>query len=298
MHSAHSIPLFIGLLLFLTGCQKNEETHPMEPVVAVIEAKSDQALSRQSYTGQIRARHEVNLAFRVAGKISERLVEVGDQVRAGQVLAKLEPIDYRLAVEAAESELVAAKAAQERTQKDELRLRALLQTQAISASEYEISKSAADSTAAQVQRAERMLELSQRRLAYCDLIADSDSVVSQLFVDTGSVVAEGSPVFRLAQLGELEAVIDIPENRIDVARTLQASVTTWAEQGDRFDAKLRETSPYADPNTRTYQTRFSILEPSEHLRLGMTAKVELAEIGQSTSFRLPPTALVLRDGST
>ncbi len=225
-------------------------------------------------------------------------MEVGDQVRAGQVLAKLEPIDYRLAFEAAESELVAAKAAQERTQKDEARLRGLLQTQSISASEYEISKSAADSATAQVQRAERMLEMAQRRLAYCELIADSDSVVSQMFVDTGSVVAEGAPVFRLAQLGELEAVIDIPENRIELARTMQASVSTWAEEEQRFSAKLRETAPYADPNTRTYQTKFTILEPSHNLRLGMTAKVELEEAGQETNFRLPPSALVVRDGST
>lgn len=285
-------------VLFLTGCQKREAFEQPPVLVAVHRVSDDQLLPAQRYTGQIRSRYEITSSFRVAGKIAQRLADVGQAVRAGDVLARLDATDYQLTVEAATNELESALASELRAVQEEGRTRDLSKRKMISDSEYDAAKSAADSASAAVRRAKRMLELAQHRLEYCVLKAEHDSVVTAVLAESGGVVLDGTPIFQLARLDEREVVIDIPENRIEQAKEQTGSLTLWSNSNAPIPIKLREIAPSADPATRTYRARYSIPNASEEIRLGMTAIVELSSTTQAPLISVPMTSLVHRQGET
>jgi membrane fusion protein, multidrug efflux system len=261
--------------------------------VRVQEVTADAAAAEQSYTGVVRARYETDLAFRVGAKIASRHVEVGQRVSAGAVLLRLDPTDYRLAVKAAESDLSAAEAEVVQATAEDARL-ARLQG-AVSSLETDKTRSARDVAVGRRDRAAEALTLARNRLAYCELIADADGVVTALTAEAGQVVAEGQVVARLARDGEREAVVSLPENRADAARSARAAVTLWAAPGESYPAVLRELSPTADPVTRTYQARFTVTNPGPKIVLGMTATVHLAPAGADPGYVLPLSSL-LRTG--
>ncbi len=282
----------IGLsLLFLTGCQKTEVKVDRPVRVAVAEVKPVSESQPMTFTGQVKARYELNSAFRVGGKVEARLVEVGQTIRAGAVLAKLEPTDFKLAWEAAKNDLEAAQAALQRTTAEEKRTRELVQKSMISPSEYELAKASAETSLATMQRMQRMVELAQNRLDYCTLRADYDCVVTKVLVEVGAVVQEGTPVFQLARLDELEVAIDLPENRMERAKSSEANMKLWSHPDREYSMRLREISPAADLITRTYQVRYSILQPDESIRLGMTATLRLPGQGDQDVMEVPASAL-------
>lgn len=261
--------------------------------VRVQEVADEVEAAEQTYTGVIRARYEADLAFRVGAKIASRHVEVGQRVAAGTVLFRLDPTDYRLAVKAAESDLTAAEAEVVQTTAEDARL-ARLQG-AASSSELDRARSARDVAVGRRDRAKETLTLARNRLAYCELTADADGVVTALPVEAGQVVAEGQVVARLARDGEREAVVSLPENRVEAARSARATVTLWAAPGESYPAALRELSPTADPVTRTYQARFTVRNPGPQVVLGMTATVHLAPTDAAPGYALPLSSL-LRTG--
>jgi RND family efflux transporter MFP subunit len=270
-------------------------TAPASPrVVRVKEVTADAAASEQTYTGTVRARYETDLAFRVGAKIASRHVEVGQRVSAGAVLFRLDPTDYRLAVKAAESDLAAAEAEVVQTTAEDARLTRL--QGAVSGSEADKARSARDMAVGRRDRAKEALTLARNRLAYCELTADADGVVTALPAEAGQVVAEGQVVARLARDGEREAVISLPENQAIAAKAARAAVTLWSAPGESFPAVLRELSPVADPITRTYQARFTIQSSGPKVALGMTATVHLTPSGAATGYSLPLSSL-LRTGA-
>lgn len=263
---------------------------PPRPV-RVQEVREGGQASEQSYTGVVRARYESDLAFRVGGKVVSRHVEVGQRVKAGQPLYRLDPEDYELAVKAAEADLVSAEASVRVTAADHERNARLLRSAAISASEYDKTLSERDVAVGRRDRAARMLTLATNRLSYCTLAADADGVVTSLPVEVGQVVAEGNPVASLARDGGREAVVSLPENRVTAARSSRARVTFWSRPGRSTPAELRELSPTADPTTRTYQARFAMPEAGPEVELGMTATVHLAPADAARGFVLPLSSL-------
>lgn len=287
------LPLILPTLCFLTGCQKKLEVQAPRSVAVICVGDASKIEQTQRYTGQIRARHEVRVGFRVAGKIQERLVEVGQVVQPGQLLAKLDDADYHLAVEAATAEVEAAEASHHQANADLQRIADLFKRAMMSQSEFDAAKSADESTAAQLRRATRMLELAKNRLSYCELKADSQAVVLEVLTEAGSVVPDGTPIFKLAQIGEWEAVVSIPENRIDHLEKCQATVQIWADAVSNYSAKVREISPATDPLTRTFQVRFSIVAPTPEVRLGMTATVLLSAPSHQPLLSIPMSALIL-----
>ncbi len=290
------LPL-LGLAIVSAGCQrapaaKPPEVHP----VAVLTATPTEVSESQSYTGTIRARYEVELGFRVSGKVTGRFVEVGQYLRAGQTIAVLDPKDYELAVKSSEAELAMAEADARNAMAELARSEKATAAGVASGSDLDTRRALADSSRERVTKGRRDLEVARNRLAYCTLTTDTDGLVTVLPVEAGQVVAAGQAVARVARSGSREAVVNIPEHRMELAKAGFATVSLWSSGGSRHPVKLRELSPIADPISRTYQARYSIPDDVHDVELGMTATVHLSAGAGKSVFVLPASALV-RQGS-
>jgi RND family efflux transporter MFP subunit len=268
----------VSLLPLLSACQDQAISaiaKPERPVqVQQVAFRSDHA-SRE-FVGVVRARHEADLGFRVAGKITDRIVNAGDRVRTGDLIARLDPEDLRLQVASAEAEISAAKSNFAQASSDEERFTSLKARGYAAVADYERKKSARDEAESRLERARRSLDLARNQLGYAELRADADGVITATPAEPGQVVAIGQAVVRLAQQGEMEAAVALPETWLAEARLSKASVRLWSGPTQSFTARLRELTPQADPSTRTYAARFTIVEPNDSVALGMTAILTLS----------------------
>jgi RND family efflux transporter MFP subunit len=252
------------------------------------------ANENHEFVGVVRARYETDLGFRVAGKMVVRLVDAGDRVRAGDVVARLDPRDLQLQVESAEAERAAAASTLAQAAADELRYRSLRERGYAAVADYERKKAAKDEAEGRMERAQRALDLAQNQLAYADLKADADGVITATLAEPGQVVALGQAVARLAHRGEMEAVVALPETGLSEARQSDASVRLWSDPDRRFSARLRELSPQADATTRTYAARFTIENPDDAVALGKTATVVLSRPTDTMVAKVPLAAILNR----
>lgn len=222
--------------------------------------------------GTVVPRIESTLGFRVSGKIVQRSVDVGAVVQAGDVIAMLDPADYRLAVDNARAALASADADYARAKADHERYLNLRGSTAFVPQTLDQRQSIASTALARVDQARSQLASAENNLAYTVLQADSAGVVTAVQAEVGQVMAQGQGVIRLARTNELEIVVGVPEHRLKVVREAKdASFELWSDPGKRHAARLRELSPSADPVTRTYAARFSVIDPPEFIGLGMTA---------------------------
>ncbi|MGA0609254.1 efflux RND transporter periplasmic adaptor subunit [Caldimonas sp. KR1-144] len=269
-------------------------------VTTVTEATSAQT---RTFTSVVRARVETELGFRTAGKVVERLVDVGDTVKAGQVLARLDPADYQLAVRAAADQVQAASVDAQQAASDEARFRRLLADGSVGAADHERQKARADAAAARLDQARRQLELARNREGYATLLSPYAGVVTALRFERGQVVAEGQPVMSLARDGEREIVVDLPEDWVGRARSLVATAAPWHDAASPLQLTLRELSPLASAQGRTFRARYAAAAPSRAqmaaLPLGSTMQLTLAapKAGPATAV-VPVTALVKGSGPT
>jgi len=222
--------------------------------------------------GTVVPRIESTLGFRVSGKIVQRSVDVGAVVQAGDVIATLDPADYRLAVDNARAALASADADYARARADHERYLNLRGSTAFVPQTLDQRQSLASTALARVDQAKSQLSSAENNLTYTVLRADAAGVVTAVQAEVGQVMAQGQGVIRLARLDELEILVGVPEHRLKVVREAKgASFELWSDPGRRHSAKLRELSPSADPVTRTYAARFSVIDPPEFIGLGMTA---------------------------
>lgn len=238
--------------------------------------------AQRSYSGEVRARIETTLGFRIAGKIVERRVDAGTAVKAGQVLARLDPVDAGLQVTQAEAQRTLAEA-------DLVRYRDLKARNFISASALDARETAFKAADAQAR-------LSKNQAAYTTLVADKNGIIGQVLAEPGQVVSVGQPVFRLTPDGEREVAIAIPEGEVGAFKLGQAAeVSLWATQGATgkpLAGRLREISPVADPVTRTYAARVSLKDADPRLPLGMSATVRFPTgVPGATRLVVPLTAI-------
>ncbi len=286
-----------ALLLALTACKEEvkpvEEIRPVRYTVAGVSQHGNVRL----FSGEVRARQESRLGFRVAGKVIEKRVNSGDSVKKGQVLAVLDASDYQLDSQAKQAQLAAAQANLAQQAADLKRYRELLAQNFISTAQVERQHTAVQSAQASVQQAQAALSASRNQAGYTSLIADSDGSVSEISIEPGQVVAAGQTVARLAAAGEREVLIQVPENALAQMRQASSfSVTLWAGQ-QAIPATLRELSGDADPATRTFAARLKLASEPAGLRLGMTATVEASLPGQhSATIRLPLSAILDEQG--
>ena len=222
--------------------------------------------------GTVVPRIESQLGFRVAGKIVRRAVDVGAVVQAGQMIAELDPTDYRLAVDNARAAFAAAEGDFMRAKADHERYLQLRNGAAFMQQTLDTRKSAAVTAQGRMDQAKSQLESAEHNLAYTELRADAAGVITAVQAESGQVVAQGQSVAKLARTDELEILVGVPEHRLQAARaTVAASFELWSEPGKRHPARLRELSPSADPTTRTYPARFSVIDKPAFIGLGMTA---------------------------
>jgi RND family efflux transporter MFP subunit len=285
----------VSLLPLLAACQDEAISaiaKPERPVqVQQVAFRTDNA-SRE-FVGVVRARHETDLGFRVAGKITDRIVNAGDRVRIGDLIARLDPEDLRLQVASAEAEISAAKSNFAQASSDEERFTSLKARGYAAVADYERKKSARDEAEGRLERARRSLDLARNQLAYAELRADADGVITATLAEPGQVVAIGQAVVRLAQQGEMEAAVALPETWLTEARQSRASVRLWSGPAQSFTARLRELTPQADPSTRTYAARFTIEQPDDSVVLGMTAILTLSHPAPAVA-KLPLAAVLDR----
>jgi RND family efflux transporter MFP subunit len=281
--------------LALAGCQA--ETAPLAQIerpVQVQRVAFENGAAAREFVGVVRARYETDLGFRVSGKIVERVVNVGDRVRAGDVIARLDPQDLRLQVESAESELAAATSNLAQAAADLDRYTTLKTRGYAPVAEFDRKKAANDEAEGRLGRARRALDLARNQLAYAELKADADGVITATRAEAGQVVAVGQAVALLAHRGEKEAVVALPETWLGDVRQNQAKVRLWSDGDRSYQARLRELSPQADAATRTYAARFTILDADDTVAFGMTATVTLSRAGEDQVAKLPLSSVLNR----
>lgn len=275
--------LLIPLLLAACG-NKAADSIP-EPVRPALVQKvvPAQGSALNIFSGEIRARYETDMAFRIAGKIAAREVDVGTAVKPGTVLARLDPADAGLQLNQSEAQRALAEAEVRRYR--ELRAKNFISQSALDVRETEFKSVAAQT------------DIARNQAAYAVLRADKAGVVTMVNAEPGQVVTAGQTVVRLARPEEPEVVIDIPENRLQEFRAAkQISVVLWSTPGKRYPGRVRELSPVADAATRTFTARISVLEPDAGLRLGMTANVIIGNDAGQEVFVLPLSSLTRIDG--
>ena len=282
----------LAMALALAACSKDEQKAEILRPVNVVKVAAVSGELGASYTGEVRARYETALGFRVPGKITARLAEVGDAVKRGQVLARLDPSDQRLGIEAARQQVAAAQNNYDQIASDLARFRELATQGFISTAEVERRETAAKVAAAQLDQAKAQLGTYENQAAYTQLRADHEGVITAIGAEVGQVVAAGQMVLRVARRGEVEVVINVPENRLaDVNKADKVKVDFWAQPDKLMDGKVREIAPSADPVTRTYTTKVTIVKPDPDVHLGMTANVYFRTNGHGAVVRLPASAL-------
>jgi RND family efflux transporter MFP subunit len=267
-----------------------QQSAPVRPVL-VTQVRYEPQVNERSFVGTVRPRIESDLGFRVAGKVSKRLVEVGTRVEAGQPLATLDEVDLALQAEQAAAELRAATGVLAQASAAETRAKELRQKGWTTEAQLDQAKAAADEARARLNRAERSVELTKNSLSYATLFADTAGVVTATLIETGQVVTAGQTAIRLARLAEKEVVIAIPETLLIRAKSGEAQVSIWSNPDKRYVAKLRELAPSADAATRTYLAKFSMPEADDEVQLGMTATLTLSDSASERVARLPLSAL-------
>jgi RND family efflux transporter MFP subunit len=287
--------LALAVAALLAGCEANTAPAPrLERPVKVQRVSFENADTAKEFVGVVRARYETDLGFRVAGKIVTRVVNVGDRVAIGDVVARLDPEDLRLQVQSAEAELSAATSNLTQASADFERYSKLKASGWASVADFDRKKAANDEADGRLERARRALDLARNQLTYADLKADAEGVITATLAEPGQVVAVGQAVVRLAHKGEKEAVVALPETSLAEARTSTATVRLWADRDRSFEARLRELSPQADTATRTYAARFTIENADDAVAFGMTATVTLRQPADAKVAKLPLSAILNR----
>lgn len=284
-----------GLTIGLAGCGEQPEAKSAVAGAArpvLVETVKFEPLSpERTFVATIRPRIESDLGFRVSGKVDRRLVDIGDRVTSGQILAVLDETDLRLSLEQAQAELRAARDA-DVSAAAELERRAILSAKGfVTVTSLDQQRTIAADARARKTKAERALALAENQLGYAQLIADADGVVTARLIEPGQVVSAGQTAIRVARSDEREALVAIPEQFVERLKSSVATVTLWSNPDRLYKAELRELSPAADPATRTYAARFALPGAGPEVVLGMTATVIVREATDAKVARLPLSAL-------
>lgn len=287
----------LGAVALLAGC-KEEHTKAPAPRPVLTVAVAPQAARTVGFAGTVEPRYTSDLGFRVLGRIVSREVEVGDVVRKGQRLARLDPVAYELAVRSAQADLASASARLDNAAATEARQRTLFQQHISNEAQFDAATQAHESAQAGVTRARADLDKAEEQLSYTELRADFDGVVTGVAAEPGQVVQPGQMVVAVARPDIREAVVDLPESigrdlkpqtRFDIALQVDPSV--------QAAGSVREIAPQADSATRTRRVRITLDTPAKNFRLGTTITATITT-QISPDIELPATALLERDGQT
>lgn len=281
-----------GVAVLLVACSR--AAPPEEPIraVKVMTVGGGVLSSRHEYAGEVRARVESRLGFRVGGKIIKRQAELGQQVRAGQVLAQLDPQDYQLAANGGRAQVAAAATNRNLAAADYRRYKELKDQNFISGAELERRDATLKAAQAQLEQAQSQLEVQGNQAGYAVLTADVSGVVTAVDAEPGQVVAAGATVVRIAADGVRDVVFSVPEDKLaGIKAGAPVTLRVWAQAAD-LAGRVREVAASSDPVTRTYPVKVSI-DAKEPPPLGATVNVVMQAAGPVgvQVIKLPTSAL-------
>ena len=294
--SRYPLLALLPLALVMAACSPAEPESDTSPRPALVVQPGTGDALRDIYPGEVRARYEPELAFRIGGKISRRMVTVGDRVEAGQPLAELNAEDVRLELDAARARLASARSDQRLARSELERYRTLLDRQVISQSQFDSVESRAEASDAQLEQARAQLKVASNQADYAVLEAPETGVIAQRLAEAGQVVTAGQAVFVLAVDGDREVVIDLPEQ--DVKRFQvgdEVAIELWSRPGEPFPGRIRELAPAADPSSRTFEARVAFDNDTADAELGQSARVLVDHANGGADVLTVPLAAVTAD---
>jgi membrane fusion protein, multidrug efflux system len=294
LNAAGAFALVLATTVF-TGCGKenaNVVNVKKPPLVSVISVQKADPAQKIVLSGQIKARHETALGFRVAGKIATRNIDAGQTVKAGEVLYTLDDTDYELKVNAMRAAENAAKAVLDNARDELGRHQRMLDKQFISQAQYDRVKSGFDQAQAGYDAAVAARKNAENDASYTKLVGDQPAIVSEVLADVGQVVSAGMPVMMLSDTSDVEAEAYIPEKYASQIKIGDASIIRVSSAGsDSYEGSIREIAGMADPRTRTYRARITFRKTPQNLRLGMSANVVISVPLRNHGVIIPPEAV-------
>jgi RND family efflux transporter MFP subunit len=287
----------LALISALTACKKEEKAAaPDIRPVRTVTVEPTEAGETVSLTGEIQPRHQADLGFRVRGKILQRPVDVGTQVKTGDLLAKLDPQQYSQDLEVAKAEVAKADAEVTRSRNQEYRQSELLKKGFTTQVAYDQAVKTFKTAEAEAEAARAKQTQASENLGYTELKADADGVISAIGADPGQVVSAGQMVVRLAQLGEREAVFNVSEATFkSPPKNPTVTVELVSNPDIKTTGKVRYVSPQADPTTRTFTVRVSLPDAPPQMRLGANV-VGSVTLGEGQVVMIPGSSLFQKDG--
>jgi len=285
------------LSVLVAGCDKPAE--PLAPprpalVMAVGESASTDSMV---LVGEVRPRYEASQSFRINGKIMERKVDVGAQVKKGQVIARLDAADVNLNAASAVADVRAAEASHALAVAELERQRQLFAKKFISASALDIREAELKTSAARLAQAKAQANVSGNQTHYANLTADRDGVVTMIRAEPGQVVQAGEAVVQIASLKETEVLVAVPESRMgEVKVGAPVTIKMWANPNKSYAGMVREIAPAADSTTRAFNVKVSMVDADAMVKLGMTAGVKFKQQAQQSSQLLIPLAALTAQG--
>ena len=293
--------MILLLLVASLGACEAKSAPEDQDVVRPVKTTTLGPASRQrklTYSGVVRPRIESAVGFRVNGKVVERFVNVGDRVEIGQLIARLDDTDLKLAEKSATATLRASRTRRNVASINFDRAKPLLPKGFISKAEFDIRQNEKDAATSAFDSAEAELHQATNAVSYAALKADAAGIVTSVAAEPGQVLSAGQPVITLAKAGEIEIAIDIPEQEAGrLAIGQHADVSLWAYPNERVDGHIREIAGQADAASRTYAVRIAVNKPPSSMRLGMTASVAIQVDENAAPIVVPLTAVTGSDGA-
>ncbi len=284
-------------MLFLASCGRgpDDEAQAPRPVraVAIEKGKFGEIVE---LTGSIQPENEVALSFRIGGRMIERFVGTGDVVKAGQLLARLDPQNEQNALRSAQARLTAAQGRLREARNIFAREQALLSRRYTTKTRFDQAQTAVETAQSDIEDATAQLKIAQDRVSYTELRTDTAGTIVARGAETGEVVQASQVIFRLARQGGWDAVFDVPARVLNMTpRETPVALSLTDDLGVTAAGRVRQIDPAADPNTRTFRARVTILSPPPAMRLGasISGRIRLAP---SAGIAIPPSALTEADG--
>jgi len=247
-------------------------------------------------SGSVQAQTEINQAFRIDGRLLERNVNVGDTVRPGQLIARLDSQNEESSVQSARAQLLAARAQLSEARNNYGRMRDLVAENAVSRATYESAESMQKAAEAQVESAQTSVTLAENRLSYTRLVSDVAGLVTTAGAEPGEVVGAGRTIVQVAREGNRDAVFDVPARVKDsLPPNSEISVVLTSDPKVSAGGVVREVSPRADPVTGTFRMRFRLINPPAAMRLGTTVTGRIKMGANVAGIDIPPSAVVRAD---
>ena len=291
-----AILMTLLVLSLFSGCNEEAAVEDKLPLVKTQLAGKTNINPESVYSGVVKGRYETNLAFQVGGQVLSRNAEVGDFVRAGDILMVINPRDVVQQTNQAEAQVSSAKAQLDLAASNLNRYTELFREGAVAASVLDQYQTSYTSAVAAYDNALATAAQSQNTLDYTNLTAEADGVISAINAEVGQVVAAGQTIATLTQMNELEVAIDIPESKItEIAINQPVTVTFWAINNE-VDGYVREIAPIANSSSRTFAVKISLPNPPPQMQLGMTASVTISSNSSAMSETTIPLAAIYQVG--